>query len=413
MPLNKAVLAAFKAASRLKPDIKQTYEAQRVAEDVMGKLSLPDPRCRIDEAVAVMRDGYEVPLRVFTPLDFDFSLDRGLKVVEDFRGTILFFHGGGWANGSVDLYIDACSTLAVKLERRVVSVDYRRSPEHRFPQAPEDCYETARHALSQSWRVARRRRRRQHRAIRRQRRRQPGSRRLAHGTRPRRVYAPFSNAALPRNLQRPTTRARRGSTRCARTAKTTCSPRATCQGYMELYCSSPEDLANPYLAPLLAPDVSNQPRTLVITAEYCPLRDEGEAFAARIDLESGEAGVLSCARCRAWIPAVSFGAQRGQGHLPHHETFSGRRWTGTGGRPGVARATWYRLDNVGKFYSSQAGSSAQTVFRYSADLVDDVGPRPAAARTREDGRHVFPASTCVYAAACSGTIWNRPPKCRP
>ena len=144
MPLNKAVLAAFKAASRLKPDIKQTYEAQRVAEDVMGKLSLPDPRCRIDEAVAVMRDGYEVPLRVFTPLDFDFSLDRGLKVVEDFRGTILFFHGGGWANGSVDLYIDACSTLAVKLERRVVSVDYRRSPEHRFPQAPEDCYETAR-----------------------------------------------------------------------------------------------------------------------------------------------------------------------------------------------------------------------------------------------------------------------------
>ena len=144
MPLNKAVLAAFKAASRLKPDIKQTYEAQRVAEDVMGKLSLPDPRCHIDEAVAVMHDGYEVPLRVFTPLDFDFSLDRGLKVVEDFRGTILFFHGGGWANGSVDLYIDACSTLAVKLERRVVSVDYRRSPEHRFPQAPEDCYETAR-----------------------------------------------------------------------------------------------------------------------------------------------------------------------------------------------------------------------------------------------------------------------------
>ncbi|MEG0375143.1 MAG: hypothetical protein RR672_05865, partial [Raoultibacter sp.] len=38
----------------------------------------------------------------------------------------------------------------------------------------------------------------------------------------------------------------------------------------------------------------------------------------------------------------------------------------------MARDTWYRLDNVGKFYSSQAGSSAQTVFRYSAALVDDV-----------------------------------------
>ena len=61
------------------------------------------------------------------------------------------------------------------------------------------------------------------------------------------------------------------------------------QGYMELYRSSPDDLSNPYLAPLLAPDLSGQPRTLVISAEYCPLRDEGEAFAARIDLESGNA----------------------------------------------------------------------------------------------------------------------------
>ena len=40
----------------------------------------------------------------------------------------------------------------------------------------------------------------------------------------------------------------------------------------------------------------------------------------------------------------------------------------------MARATWYRLDNVGKFYSSQAGSSAQTVFRYSATIADEVDP---------------------------------------
>lgn len=40
----------------------------------------------------------------------------------------------------------------------------------------------------------------------------------------------------------------------------------------------------------------------------------------------------------------------------------------------MARDTWYRLDNVGKFYSSQAGSSSQTVFRYSATIVDDIDP---------------------------------------
>lgn len=38
----------------------------------------------------------------------------------------------------------------------------------------------------------------------------------------------------------------------------------------------------------------------------------------------------------------------------------------------MARATWYRLDNVGKFYSAQAGRSTQTVFRFSATLSDDV-----------------------------------------
>ena len=102
MPISKAVLAAFRAASRLKPDVKETYEAQRVAEEVLGKLSLPNPRCRIDEASAPMPDGYAVPLRVFTPLDIDFSLASGLKVTEDSRGTILFFHGGGWVNGTVD-----------------------------------------------------------------------------------------------------------------------------------------------------------------------------------------------------------------------------------------------------------------------------------------------------------------------
>ena len=40
----------------------------------------------------------------------------------------------------------------------------------------------------------------------------------------------------------------------------------------------------------------------------------------------------------------------------------------------MARRTWYRLDNIGKFYSSQAGRSSQTVFRYSAELEDDIAP---------------------------------------
>ena len=41
----------------------------------------------------------------------------------------------------------------------------------------------------------------------------------------------------------------------------------------------------------------------------------------------------------------------------------------------MARADWYRLDNVGKFYASQAGRNGQTVFRFSATMTDAVDPK--------------------------------------
>lgn len=144
MPMNPAVQAVIKAITRLQPDVANSWNSQRKVEDAAGKLTVADPRCRIDEITATADDGYEIPLRVFTPLDIDFSLKRGLHVNEDHRGTILYLHGGGWANGDVEFYSDACMRTALKLERRVIAVDYRRSPEYRFPTALEDCYATAR-----------------------------------------------------------------------------------------------------------------------------------------------------------------------------------------------------------------------------------------------------------------------------
>ncbi len=68
----------------------------------------------------------------------------------------------------------------------------------------------------------------------------------------------------------------------------------------------------------------------------------------------------------------------------------------------MARDTWYRLDNVGKFYSSQAGSSAQTVFRYAATMQDDVDPA-ALQHALEKTAGVFPNfNVCLR----SGMFWH-------
>ena len=58
------------------------------------------------------------------------------------------------------------------------------------------------------------------------------------------------------------------------------------QDYVNLYASCEEDKKNPYFAPILAEDLSNQPRTLILTAELDPLRDEGEAYGKRL-MEAG------------------------------------------------------------------------------------------------------------------------------
>ena len=54
------------------------------------------------------------------------------------------------------------------------------------------------------------------------------------------------------------------------------------EDYLKLYESSPKDRQNPYFAPILAKDFRNMPDTLILTVEFDPLRDEGEAFGKKL-----------------------------------------------------------------------------------------------------------------------------------
>jgi acetyl esterase len=58
--------------------------------------------------------------------------------------AMVFFHGGGWVLGDLDIYAPACAEIARLLDIPVISVDYRLAPENRWPAAPDDCEAAAR-----------------------------------------------------------------------------------------------------------------------------------------------------------------------------------------------------------------------------------------------------------------------------
>lgn len=279
MAIHKAALAAMRAAGRIAPDIRSSYKAIRVAEDVAAAAGFPDPRCRVEDVSVAAPDGFRVPCRVFTPLDIEFSLRDGLQVSEDFRGTVLFFHGGGWANGDVDYYSDACARTAVRLERRVVAVEYRRAPEHRFPTAVEDCYAVARSLFARELLPD----------VRLERAVIFGD--SAGGNlaaavslmaRDRGEFLPRAQVLLYPALNDDHDPATSPYDSVRENGEGYLLSVRDVQGYMGMYAPDPADRRSPYCAPLKAADLSRQPRTLVVTAEFCPLRDEGEEYAHRL-----------------------------------------------------------------------------------------------------------------------------------
>jgi len=56
------------------------------------------------------------------------------------RPLVVYFHGGGFALGSLDMGNWMCGLVAASVGAVVVSVDYRLAPAHVFPAAVEDCY---------------------------------------------------------------------------------------------------------------------------------------------------------------------------------------------------------------------------------------------------------------------------------
>jgi len=256
-----------------------SVEDARKALVQMGELSGPEP-----EPVAKVEDRLipdpagQIPVRVYTPQG-----SGSLPV-------LVWFHGGGFALGSIEIVDEFCRALTNAAGCITVSVDYRLAPEHKFPAAVDDCYTATKWVAENA---------------------------NATGSDPTRIAVGGDSAGgnlaavvalMARDRGTPPLVYQLLVYPVTNFAFDTPSHREYADGYFltkddmtwfcNLYLRSEADSHNPYASPLQAQDLRGLPPALVITGEFDPLRDEGEAYAARMR----EAGVpVACKRYNGMI----------------------------------------------------------------------------------------------------------------
>ncbi len=216
-----------------------------------------------------------IPVRIYTPND-DASGPRP---------ALLFYHGGGWVLGGLDTVDALCRRLANASGCVVISVAYRLAPEHKFPAPLDDCYEAAKLVEADA---------------------------SAFGVDPARIAVGGDSAggnlaasvALMawflggpklafQLLIYPITDHDLNSPSYLVNADGYGLSREMMAWYWDQYLAKPADGRSQLASPLKAEDLFGLPTAFVMTAEYDVLRDEGDAYAARLR----ESGVAVEHRC--------------------------------------------------------------------------------------------------------------------
>ena len=115
--------------------------ARRIYRDTRAAVSPPAPEVAESKLMILPGPGGPVAVRAYRPL--------GAKP-QELLPALVFFHGGGWVIGDLDTHDVVCRQLANDARCAVFSVDYRKSPEHRFPAAVEDCVAVTRYVATEA-----------------------------------------------------------------------------------------------------------------------------------------------------------------------------------------------------------------------------------------------------------------------
>jgi acetyl esterase len=245
----------------------------------------------------------DIPIRLYVP-----DIPKPAPV-------LVYFHGGGFVIGNIESHDHVCRSLANKVPCVVASVDYRLAPEAKFPAAVEDSY------AALEWIAANA---------------------AGFGIDPSRIAVGGDSAGgnlaavislMARDRKGPTlafqlliypaTDMRMTAPSIEENADGPLLTKASMVWFLDHYLTGDHDKENPLASPLLASDVSGLPPAFIATAECDPLRDEGEAYAHRLE----QAGVRAELHRYAGMPHgfFSFAAALDTGRQAMEETAASLR----------------------------------------------------------------------------------------
>jgi acetyl esterase len=189
--------------------------------------------------------------------------------------ALVWFHGGGWVVGDLESADATARHLTLGAGCVVVSVDYRLAPEAKFPGPAEDCYAATRWVAEHAAEIG-----------------VMGNNLAVGGDSSGGNLAAAvclmvkDRGGPPVGMQLlvyPVTDRNFQTDSYVENAEGYNLTRDTMIWYWDQYLASDADGNNAYAAPQQAQDLRGLPPALVITAEYDPLRDEGEAYAHRLE----------------------------------------------------------------------------------------------------------------------------------
>ncbi len=243
-------------------------EARMAANDMVRERLPKGPEMARVEDRTIEANGAEIPIRVYWPRIED-GIDEPLPVYLD-------IHGGGWWMGDGFAMEGAVKTLANNAQMIIASVDYRMAPDHPYPTPLDDCYAALEWLYANARELGG----------------DPNRLAIGGGSAGGNLSAALALRARDQggppirfqHLMIPATDLAGEDWPSYREAGERYMLKVSGLAQMyEAYVPDPAMRRHPYVSPLFADDLSGLPPALVITAHFDPLRDQGIAYAERLE----------------------------------------------------------------------------------------------------------------------------------